>query len=293
MTISKIIQSLSKPMGYTPTNIKPKLKRLDGIRAAIFDIYGTLLISNVGRNSLSESAIRNEEAIREALQAANFEILEPQVNLSEIYAQYVDGHYDIRKSEGIEYPEINIGDVWQDFLNDLFTQGIIDGDLTERIIKRTILHYECRVNPVWPRAGSLEFLRTLQDKDICSGTISTAQFYTPLTLETLYQNSLETLGFKKSLCIWSFEYRQLKPSATLFNSCAGRLDELGIAPEETLYIGNDMRCDIIPANKAGFKTALFAGDAKSYNNSSSDKEINACKPTIIFTKFDQLQDYIL
>lgn len=293
MTISKIIQSLSKPLEFTPTNVKPKLKKISGIRAAIFDIYGTLLISNVGRNSLSESALANENAIREALGAANFEILEPEVKLSEVYAEYVDGHYGIRRSEGIQYPEINIMDVWQDFLNELFTQGVIDGDLTEKSIRRVILNYECRVNPVWPRPGSLEFLRNLQDKDICSGVISTAQFYTPLTLETLYQNSLETLGFKRSLCIWSFEHKKIKPSASLFELCTSRLHDIGISPEETLYIGNDMRCDIIPANNVGFKTALFAGDAISYNNSSSEEDINACKPTIIFTKFDQLKNYIL
>lgn len=292
MTISKIIQSLSKPLEFTPTNVKPKLKKINGIRAAIFDIYGTLLISNTTKEQSVKQEANQEEILRDALAYANFEILEPQVSLSEVYEQYVDGHYGIRRAEGIEYPEINIGDVWQDFLNELFTQGVIDGDLTEKTIRRAILYYECQVNPVWPRAGTLEFLRTLQDKDIYSGAISTAQFYTPLALETLYQNSLETLGFKRSLCIWSFEHKQLKPSSALFKLCTERLHELGIEPDETLYVGNDMRCDIIPAHQAGFKTALFAGDAKSYNSSSSAEEINACKPTVVFTKFDQLKNYI-
>ncbi len=293
MTVSKIIQALSKPLESTPTDIKPKLKKISGIRAVIFDIYGTLLISNVGRNSLSDTLLKGDTAIRESLEASNFEILEPETKLGEIYEEYVNAHYGIRQSEGIEYPEINICDVWQDFLNELFTQGVIDGDLIEKSIRRVILHYECRVNPVWPREGTLEFLRSLQDKDICSGVISTAQFYTPLALETLYQNSLETLGFKKSLCIWSFEHKHIKPSPVLFELCTERLHSLGIDPKEVLYIGNDMRCDIIPADKFGFKTALFAGDAKSYNNSSSSEEINACKATIIFTKFSQLKNYIV
>ncbi|MDR0595627.1 MAG: HAD family hydrolase [Puniceicoccales bacterium] len=293
MAASKIIQTLSHPLEEIPTKVKPKLKKLSDIRAVVFDVYGTLLISNVGSNSMSDTSVESDEAIKEALIASDFEVLEPKEKLSEQYVGYVNAHYDIRRSEGILYPEINISDVWQDYLNELFTQGVIDGDLTERSIKRVILNHEFRVNPVWPRKGTLEFLRSLQDNDICSGVISTAQFYTKLALETLYQNSLDTLGFKKSICIWSFEHWHVKPSDVLFEACISGLENLGIEPDETLYVGNDMHNDIIPAHKFGFKTALFAGDKKSYNITSMEGDINACKPTVIFTEFCQLQNCLL
>ncbi|MDR2436093.1 MAG: HAD family hydrolase [Puniceicoccales bacterium] len=292
MAASKIILALSHPLEEVPTGVRPKLKKLSGVRAVIFDIYGTLLISNVGSNSMSDTSVENDEAIREALIASDFEVLEPEVKLSEQYVECIRVHYDIRRSEGILYPEINIGDVWQDYLNELFTQGVIDGDLTERSIKRVILNHEFRVNPVWPRKGTLEFLRSLQDNDICSGIISTAQFYTKLALETLYQNSLDTLGFKKQICVWSFEHWHVKPSDVLFEACIAGLNNLGIEPSEVLYVGNDMRNDIVPAHKFGFKTALFAGDKKSYNVTSTGGDTNACKPMVTFTEFSQLQNCI-
>ncbi|MDR1255943.1 MAG: HAD family hydrolase [Puniceicoccales bacterium] len=273
--------------------MKPKLKKLSDIRAVIFDVYGTLLISNVGSNSMSNVSLESDGAIQEALIASEFEILEPEAKLSEQYVGYIHAHYDIRRSEGILFPEINIYDVWQDYLNELFTQGIIDGDLTECSIKRVILNHEFRVNPVWPRKGTLEVLRSLQDSDICSGAISTAQFYTKLALETLYQNSLDTLGFKKPICVWSFEHWHVKPSDVLFEACIAGLHALKIEPGEVLYVGNDMRNDIIPAHKFGFRTALFAGDKKSYNITSTEGDINACKPTVVFTEFSQLQDCLL
>jgi putative hydrolase of the HAD superfamily len=293
MAASKIILSLSHSLEEIPTGVKPKLKKLSDIRAVTFDIYGTLLISNVGSNSMSDTSVENDEAIGEALIASDFEVLEPEVKLSEQYVECIRVHYEIRRSEGILYPEINIFDVWQDYLNELFAQGVIDGDLTERSIKRVILNHEFRVNPVWPRKGTLEFLRLLQDSDICSGIISTAQFYTKLAMETLYQNSLDTLGFKKPICIWSFEHWHVKPSDVLFDACTAGLNSLGIEPNEVLYIGNDMRNDIVPAHKFGFKTALFAGDKKSYNVTSIESDIDACKPAIIFTEFPQLRDCIL
>jgi len=36
-----------------------------------------------------------------------------------------------------------------------------------------------------------------------------------------------------------------------------------MVPHQVLYVGNDMKSDIIPAKKCGFKTALFAGDKRS------------------------------
>jgi putative hydrolase of the HAD superfamily len=290
MSASKIISALSHPLEENPTKVKPRLKNLSDVRAVIFDIYGTILISSVGSNSMSDTSVENDKAIAEALIASNFEVLNSDIKLSEQYVECVKAHYDIRRWEGILYPEINISDVWQDYLNELFTQGVIDGDLTERSIRRVILNHEFRVNPVWPRKGVLEFLRMLQDNDICSGVVSTAQFYTQLALETLYQNSLDTLGFKKQICIWSFEHWHVKPSDVLFKACVDGLNFLSIEPSEALYIGNDMHNDIIPACNFGFKTALFAGDVRSYNITSTEADANACKPTVVFTEFSQLQD---
>jgi len=60
-------------------------------------------------------------------------------------------HYDIRAAEGITYLEVNICDVWQNYLNKLFSNGSIDGDITERTIMKLIVRHECNVAPVWPQ----------------------------------------------------------------------------------------------------------------------------------------------
>jgi putative hydrolase of the HAD superfamily len=85
----------------------------------------------------------------------------------------------------------------------------------------------------------------------------------------------------------------VKPSDVLFEACASGLNNLGIVPDEALYVGNDMRNDIVPAHMFGFKTALFAGDKKSYNVTSTEDDANTCKPTVTFTEFSQLRDCIL
>ena len=293
MSLARTILSLLHPIETEPAPIKTKLKKIPNIRAVIFDVYGTLLSSRVGSNSLSEPSVEFDNAIIESLEDSDFDVFDHDMSLSELYIDCVRAHYDIRKAEGITYPEINISDVWQDFLNELFANGVIDGDLTERSIQRAIVRHECKVNPVWPAKNSLAFIRKLQDADICAGTISNAQFYTPITLEALYQNTLETLGFKHQICIWSYIHKHRKPSALLFKLCEEGLKVLGIDLSEALYVGNDMLNDILPAHKAGFKTALFVGDVHSARMHEESEDCKKVSPNIIFNSFDQLTKCLL
>ncbi|MDR3144349.1 MAG: HAD family hydrolase [Puniceicoccales bacterium] len=293
MPLTKTILSLLNPIEAEPAHTKPKLRKLSGIRAVIFDVYGTLFTTRSGENSLDNTGAESDRSIVEALEESDFDVFEHEMNLKELYIGHVKAHYDIRKAEGILHPEINICDVWQDFLNELFANGIIDGDMTERSMRHVIVRHECKVNPVWPSRGSLEFIRNLQDTNTYSGIISTAQFYTPIMMEALYQNSLETLGFKRPICIWSYEHRHKKPSATIFKLCEEGLKIFGIKTSDVLYVGNDMLNDIIPAHRIGMKTALFTGDVHSLRLHEEVDECREIKPTIIFNAFEQLNGCVL
>ena len=61
-----------------------------------------------------------------------------------------------------------------------------------------------------------------------------------------------------------------------------------IAPEEALYVGNDMLNDILPACKLGFHTALFAGDARSLRRRDGDGQLEAVAPDLVLTELGQL-----
>ena len=66
------IEALSTPLEPRPTGASPRLPRLAGIRAVLFDIYGTLLISASGDIGLGGD--RNETgAFAAALQAAGLQ----------------------------------------------------------------------------------------------------------------------------------------------------------------------------------------------------------------------------
>lgn len=90
------------------------------------------------------------------------------------------------------------------------------------------------------------------------------------------------LGFDERLFIWSFEQGRAKPSVSLYREAARRLAEQGIAPGEVLMVGNSARKDVAPAQAAGFRAALFAGDRRSYDPAAD------VRPDAVVTALEQL-----
>lgn len=236
-----------------------------GIKAVLFDVYGTLFISGSGDISVA-SGMSNQRACAEALQCAGITgDLERAGSLgSATLLQAIRATHERLKREGAAFPEVDIREEWRVVLRDLERQGVIFGKFSDDIIERVSVEYEFRVNPVWPMPGMAETLRRLAARGIVLGIVSNAQFFTPLMFPALAGASLETFGFRPDLCAWSYQLREAKPSVKLFRAALAPLRErYGIAPENTLYVGNDMLNDIWTAAQCGLRTALFAGDRRS------------------------------
>jgi len=119
--------------------------------------------------------------------------------------------------------------------------------------------------------------------------VSNAQFYTPQILKTFkrQEDSLEHY-FDPRYCVWSYKEREAKPSVRLFKKLASKLREKQITPKEILYVGNDILNDILPAKKAGFRTALFAGDKRSLRLREDNLLCKGVSPDLVLTFLDQL-----
>ena len=132
-----------------------------------------------------------------------------------------------------------------------------DPEADRNFIEAFALSYEIAVNPVYPMPGLSEVLRSIRSKGIALGIISNAQFFTPLLFPAFLGTSTGGLGFSSSLCFYSYEFRQGKPGATMYEKSAEALHVMGIEPEHTLFVGNDMRNDILPAMSQGFQISPF------------------------------------
>ena len=132
-------------------------------------------------------------------------------------------------------------------------------------------------------------LNALRARGFHLGIISNAQFFTRTLVEVLAGENLDTLGFDAGGCIWSYQLLEAKPSTALYErSAAYWKSQYGAKPSEVLYVGNDLLNDIWPAQQVGFKTALFAGDARSLRMREGDPRVNGVEPDLVVTQLNQL-----
>lgn len=247
-----------------PDDAAPRLSALDNIRAVVFDVYGTLFSSGVGDISLATQENR-DAAIREVFKDNRIRMTNAarKFRTDEALHELIHSHQSRRRARGIEYPEVEIGSVWSDFITELATTGMIEAD-GEIDIDTLVIDYETRVNPTQPMPGLADLLDNLRQRGMILSIISNAQFYTPLLFEAFLGKTIEELGFCPNCNVWSYAELEGKPSQRLYQLAAERLKKHhDLRPEQCLYVGNDMRNDIWPAQALGFKTALFAGDRLS------------------------------
>ncbi len=152
--------------------------------------------------------------------------------------------------------------------------------------------FELIANPVYPMPNLEKMLSVCQKSNVLMGIISNAQFYTPYLFNWFLGSTPEDLGFHPDLILYSYKFGYAKPSTFMFQVAAERLKDMDISVRSALYIGNDMLNDIYPAKKAGFKTGLFAGDARSLRLRKNDPKCKDLSVDLVITDLVQLLDYI-
>jgi putative hydrolase of the HAD superfamily len=298
----RLIQSQTKPLSPLPTEISPSLPVLKGVKTVVFDIYGTLLIS--GSGEVGTFADRSPEFKSDRPQALSFHRafsaieVTPSVSAekfnevcSNLYFNAIQQRHAQLKQSGVDYPEVDILEIWQSIWNSLDeTRGT---ELHASRLIKLALEYELAANPTWPMTNARKTVQKLSRDGCLLGIVSNAQFYTPLILEALLEGSLDETGFSQALRVWSYQTGRAKPSRRMFDPLLETLRTThGIRPGEVLYVGNDMLNDVYTAALAGCKTALFAGDRRSLRLRKENSFVQSRQPDAIITDISQLHQIL-
>ena len=273
-----------EPLDPLPTSVAPRISTLTDIHAVVFDVYGTLLISGTGDVGSSDDS-DDGAAIRDAMEAAGWLVENARLPSIDQLHREIRRSNDERMSETCPKPEVDIFEIWR--------KTLIAADLapfaeqTDRVAALAA-HYEAKANPTWPMPGAKELLPTLASSQLPLGIVSNAQAFTLPLVEDLLGGPVEEHGFDLDLCIYSFRYRQAKPSPRLFDALRSGLRRRGILPQQTLYVGNDKLNDIWAAAQAEMKTAWFAGDQRSCRPRADDPRCDSLEPDLVLTELSQL-----
>jgi putative hydrolase of the HAD superfamily len=285
-----MITAKSTEMRPIPPPYKARLEAIPGIRHIVFDVYGTLVTSGAGEIGIDRSGPAGRTQAFQLIAERYGDRDLSARRVQDLFFDYIAKIHDERRTIDVPQPDIDIRTVWRYVAEELFT-----GEFTDESIEEIALTYELAANPVSLMPLAKHVLTTLS-ASFPLGIVSNAQFYTPLILSTLLGESLERWF---DFAIWSYEIGIAKPSRAIFERyvdyCASRFNEATdrpISPGEILYVGNDMRNDIETAGNAGWRTVLFAGDARSLRLRNPNHEDALAIPDAVITSLDQLSEVV-
>ncbi len=268
------------PLSPLATSLNQSGKLDNKIRCILFDVYGTLFISASGDICFTKKIVQETHKIEHLLE--RFKIKMNAKTLLTHFFNTVEKQHEELRQKGIDYPEIEIDQIWM---------RVIGSDNRERA-RAFALEFELIVNPAYPMPHLKEVLKELKNRHIVLGIISNAQFFTPYLFDWFLKSDLKNLGFEPNLTLFSYKFGYAKPSKFLFEDASSRLKEINIPTDSVLYVGNDMLNDIYPAQRAGFMTGLFAGDARSLKLRDDEPVCEKLSADIVITDLVQLLDHI-
>ena len=274
--IQAIIRKSVTPMTPLDPGVEAELGRLEPFSAILFDVYGTLLISGVGEVGVHVET--EPPALADPALLARHGIDLTPATLHERLQQAIAAAHQRANRRGIDYPEVDILQIWRS----------ITGMTDTSALSRFALAYELAVHPVDVMPGATQLVATCKAERIRVGIISNAQFYTPLLLDWFFGQNAQVGVFDDKLCFFSYREGRAKPSTHMFRRAAENLMTMGVDVQKTLYVGNDMLNDILPARSIGFATALFAGDRRSLRMRLADDRVRGIVPDLIVTDLCQL-----
>jgi putative hydrolase of the HAD superfamily len=282
-----IIRQYSRHMEPLPTGASAALRPLRDIEAVLFDVYGTLFVSSSGELGASGDA-SHADAFCPALQDVGLSLRTDGAEGVRCLHSTIQDFHSRSRQDGIDFPEVDIVEVWRATLDSLRQRGVLGGLGSAVDLAMLSLRYELLTNPVWPTPGAAQCLTELASRGVRLGLVSNGQWFTPLLFPALLGGEPEALGVAPDMQFWSFRAGRAKPSEYLFRQASEALRARGIGPHRVLYVGNDMLHDVLPAAAMGFRTALFAGDRRSLRRREGDARVASVTPDVVVLQLRDL-----
>jgi len=296
--IKKFLEQLEE-LQPIPTTFCPNLKTdsPDPIMAVIFDIYGTLLISDSG--DIDEASL-NTDHLHRAMEAGGFDVKscnqEVCTFLLELLPEKIKEQHQELREKGHPFPDVDIFRVWKEMFEEAEKKNLLKVSGSESLAD-VIMVFELLSNRVYPMPEMKELILWLREKKIPLGIVSNAQFYTPIIMNYFLTGEFSTRQeiefFEPELSVFSFKELRAKPDTQLFDRFLPILkSKYGIRASEALFVGNDMLKDVYTARKAGLKTVLFAGDERSLRLREGDERVRRLFPDFIINQLSQIKNIV-
>ena len=112
-----------EPLLPLPTNIKPSSSIDDIFQCILFDVYGTLFISEAG--DISSIKINPDKVKNIGLLLSKYQMKRDVNSILKEYADTISNKHQLLRNSGIDVPEIQIDGIWMD-ITDLSAEAAQD-----------------------------------------------------------------------------------------------------------------------------------------------------------------------
>ncbi len=218
------------------------------LRAVIFDVYRTILRVVPAPGDAASRWPRIWEAHLGG---------QPRIDHARFTASceaVIAREHAAARGRGVPYPEV----YWPDVVAEVVPEIRWVAGATRRSFERAVVEVDRRTQ-LMPGSGPV--LRLLLTAGMPLGIASNAQPYTLQELHgALVEIGLGMAAFRGELTFWSFEHGFSKPDPHVFQILGARLRARGIAPGETLMVGDRLDNDIAPASTFGWQTFHIRGE---------------------------------
>ncbi len=285
-----------------PVRATPSVKRLDGVRVVLWDVYGTLLRISGGRFCLTpEPQTPLEVALEKTIHEFNMwnsMYRKPGPPWKSMIQQYLDCHERLsmvaaRRSG--DFVEPDLVDIWETIISRLFDKDYsYDEDFygnRRQFSEKVAFFFHNSLQAVEARSGAVQAIRDLHAIDVVQGLLADGQIFTftQLLRALSEQGTLPPLGevFRPDAVLLSHELGIRNPSRSLFELIVDRLQSAGYRPEEILHVSCRLKTDLIPAKAVGMKTALLAAEKSGLEVSSEHLKDPKTRPDRLMTDLSQ------
>src|SRR5881394_3470330 len=165
---------------------------------------------------------------------------------------------------GVRHPEIYWPAVAREALPEL--ARLTEKESDEFLYQHAQLQRTTRLMP-----GAGEVLGKLRETQVLLGLASNCQPYSLRELDAaLATAKLSRAVFKPELCFFSFAAGFSKPNPHAFRHLRAQLHVCGIAPADTLFVGDRLLNDLEPARSHGFQTWRLTAAPSSDGHAGGD-----------------------
>jgi FMN phosphatase YigB (HAD superfamily) len=296
-----------KPPVPVPIDADPFIKPLPEIRAVSWCVYGTLLQIHDGRlHHQHPQVLRMQVALQKTIEefhmwnAMSRKPGQPWEYMLSQYTKLVDeARLHATKRKG-DQPEVDSVKVWHKLVDRLmqneyeFDRSLYSDD--EDLALKVACFFHCMLQGVTATEGAPGILDRIRQAGLKQGLIDDAQKFTFALLQHDLQKVDPNLSLgaliNSDLVTMSYRFSIRKPSPSLYAVAAEQYRNAGIEPAHVLYVSHRLHDDLAMAKKAGFKTALYAGDEKVCQVTGDDLRNPDIKPDRLLTELGQVAEIV-